>query len=279
LADIIEHIGTATVQHGKVSDRVYLMKAGDEEPATLLERIEQLARERVYTKIFAKTPGSFAPHFERAGYAAEARIPEFYDGREEAVFWGKYFGAARRKEDRRDEHEEVLHAALARQGQAKEVALPEGLHWRRGLEDDADQIAGVYRTVFESYPFPIHDPAYIRQTMHENFVYFAVFEGDKVVAVSSSEMDEKSANVEMTDFATLPAWRGKSLAVFLLQQMEKAMTSRGIRTAYTIARAVSHGMNITFARLGYEYGGRLINNTNICGRMESMNIWYKPLGR
>ena len=55
------------------------------------------------------------------------------------------------------------------------------------------------------------------------------------------------------------------------------MKSSGILNAYTIARAISPGMNITFARLGYHYGGRLVNNTQISGGLESMNIWYKSL--
>ena len=55
------------------------------------------------------------------------------------------------------------------------------------------------------------------------------------------------------------------------------MARRGMRTAYTIARAVSPGMNITFARLGYQFSGTLINNTQISGAIESMNIWHKPL--
>jgi hypothetical protein len=37
-------------------------------------------------------------------------------------------------------------------------------------------------------------------------------------------------------------------------------------------------MNITFARAGYRYAGTLVNNTQICGQLESMNVWYKPLG-
>jgi len=51
-----------------------------------------------------------------------------------------------------------------------------------------------------------------------------------------------------------------------------------MQRAYTIARALSAGMNVTFARAGYDYGGTLTNNTNICGQIESMNVWYKPLG-
>jgi hypothetical protein len=59
--------------------------------------------------------------------------------------------------------------------------------------------------------------------------------------------------------------------------MEQTVKMKGIKTAYTIARATSPGINITFARKEYRFGGRLINNTNISGRIESMNIWYKQM--
>jgi len=57
------------------------------------------------------------------------------------------------------------------------------------------------------------------------------------------------------------------------------MKARGIKTAYTIARAASPGMNITFGRAGYAFSGRLKNNTQIAGDLESMNVWHKPLWR
>jgi hypothetical protein len=59
--------------------------------------------------------------------------------------------------------------------------------------------------------------------------------------------------------------------------MEKHMIDNNIITSYTIARAKSPGMNITFARNGYEYSGTLINNTQISGKIESMNVWLKTL--
>ena len=98
-----------------------------------------------------------------------------------------------------------------------------------------------------------------------------------MVAASSSEMDVDGRNTEMTDFATLPEARGQGLAQHLLQIMERAMRKTGIQTAYTIARALSPGMNITFAKAGYRFGGTLINNTQISGQIESMNVWYKAL--
>jgi putative beta-lysine N-acetyltransferase len=81
----------------------------------------------------------------------------------------------------------------------------------------------------------------------------------------------------MTDFATLPEARGKGLAGVLLSEMEKNMQRERIATAYTIARARSFGMNVVFARAGYTFAGTLVNNTNIAGGLESMNVWYKQL--
>jgi putative beta-lysine N-acetyltransferase len=145
-----------------------------------------------------------------------------------------------------------------------------------GLEDTED-ISQIYKRVFKTYPFPIHNPAYIEETMNDNVVYFGIRDKGQLIAVSSCEMDMKSQNVEMTDFATLPEYRSQGLASSLLYEMENAMRQRGIMTAYTIARAVSHGMNITFAKHNYTFSGTLINNTDISGEIESMNVWYKAL--
>jgi len=34
-------------------------------------------------------------------------------------------------------------------------------------------------------------------------------------------------------------------------------------------------MNITFAKAGYRYAGTLVNNTDISGTIESMNVWWR----
>ena len=88
-------------------------------------------------------------------------------------------------------------------------------------------------------------------------------------------MEDK--NAEMTDFATLPDYRGNNLSLNLLREMEAEMRLRKMKTLYTIARSHSAGMNITFSKLDYSYSGTLINNTDIAGKIESMNIWYKNL--
>jgi putative beta-lysine N-acetyltransferase len=173
--------------------------------------------------------------------------------------------------------EHVMELAMGKKGLGIRHAMPEGSSIRICREDDVGAMADIYREVFPSYPFPVHDPAYLRETMQSHVLYFGVESNGRLLALSSAELDSHGKNAEMTDFATLPASLGRGFAANLLAAMEPEAARHGIRTLYTIARAVSPGMNITFARLGYEFGGRLINNTQISGSIESMNVWYKQL--
>jgi putative beta-lysine N-acetyltransferase len=142
---------------------------------------------------------------------------------------------------------------------------------------DTKEMAALYRQVFATYPFPIHDPEYLRKTMDNDVVYFGVWHDGMLVALSSCEIHSGISNAEMTDFAAMPDHRGQNLALHLLLCMETELKQRCIGVAYTIARAYSFGMNITFARAGYIFAGTLTNNTNIGGQIESMNVWYKPV--
>jgi putative beta-lysine N-acetyltransferase len=278
MGDVIARLGDSVIQHGPDSDRVYLMKLADTDGGAAAGALEAKARREGYGKVFAKVPERFREAFESAGYVVEATIPGYFRGEEDGHFMALYLDPDRRSDPRRETVDEVLQAARARTPKEKTPACAgEGYELRACTPDDAQEMAGVYREVFETYPFPIHDPDYIRQTMSESFVYFGVWSEEGLIALSSSEMDEEALAVEMTDFATLPPARGQGCGRALLDAMEAQMRRRGLVTAFTIARAVSAGMNIVFADLGYAYGGTLVNNTNISGSLESMNVWYKPL--
>lgn len=277
--DIVEPLDGAVIQHGLLSRRIHVMKLGGADVGALAPRLDALARERGYSKIFAKAPASARKAFASAGYRVEAVTPGLFGGAEDGVFLAKYPSPERAREPRPDTVAAVLEAA-----RGKEPVDPDGLELDAGFTlcaagpADAAEAAAVYRAVFETYPFPIHDPEYLRRTMDENIAYFGVRDGARLVSMASAEMDVTSLNVEMTDFATLPEYRGHGFALCLLHRMEEEMRRRGMKTFYTIARALSFGMNITFAKLGYAYAGTLVNNTNICGRLESMNVWHKPAG-
>lgn len=277
MSDMIEFIGSSVVQHGPVNDRVYLMKHHSDDSQYIVDRLDLMASAHGYSKIFAKVPRWGIDRFVAAGYETEASIPAFFPDGASVCFMGKYFNAARRTELKPQVVQEVLAASRTQGALRPLVPLPTGCSAQVAREEDADEMAEIYRTVFATYPFPIHDPGFLKSTMNGNTEYFCVRNGNKIIALSSSEMDLSSRSAEMTDFATLPEYRGQGLALNLLQLMEEAMFSRGIRSLFTIARAYSFGMNITFARDGYSFGGTLTNNTNISGSLESMNVWHKAL--
>lgn len=275
MTDELISLEGALVHHGPANDRVYLMKLADADPASVAAALDDLAEGKDYAKIVAKVPEPARADFTAAGYCCEATIPRpAADG--DIHFMAKYRTGERAEMQDPERVRQVLAAADAK---AAEPEAPEApLECRAATPADVEAMAEVYRQVFASYPFPIDDPDYLRQTMDEHVAYFGAWDEGRPVALASAEMDPAGGCVEMTDFATLPPYRGRGLATALLTRMEAAMRERGIETAYTIARAVSFGMNITFARCGYRFGGTLTNNTQIAGRLEDMNIWYKPLG-
>jgi beta-lysine N6-acetyltransferase len=278
MPDVMEKLGQSLIQHGADSDRIYLMKLDPSDMSTIIARMERLAKANDYGKLFCKVPDSAVAAFAQAGYREEARIPRFFDGHTDVAFMSRFRITERSQisDEQRVAIEQALEVAEQKRD-ASAVRLETDCHIRRLDENDMSQLAALYRAVFRSYPFPIFDEGYLRQTMATHIRYFGAFDSNRLAAASSAETDPEARNAEMTDFATDPDHRKKGLAVQLLRAMESDVKETGFATLYTIARAVSVGMNVTFARCGYQFGGTLINNTQISGNIESMNVWYKNL--
>ncbi len=276
-ADTLERFGNSLVQHGPLNKRAYLMHLDPQDEPHIVSRLESLARQRGYTKIFAKVPEAMAPRFTRAGFNTEAFVPGMFKGREAGVFLGRYFADWRKRPDNPQALSDVLETALAKAATTCRPNLPPGAAIARMKPEQAEDMAQVYAAVFDSYPFPIFDPDYLRQAMSKDVRYYGVMLHDRPVALASAEMDRSLAAAEMTDFATLPKYRGRKLAGALLEYMGREMRKAGLHSLYTIARAASYGMNITFARAGYAFGGTLPNNTYIAGGLESMHVWHLSL--
>ena len=273
--DVVATLGASTVQHGPTSNRIYVMRLAPADLPELLDDLVDLAEREGYTKIFAKVPASARNPFLDRGYVEEAKVPGLFRGREDGSLLSLFLDPARSRDSR--SFGEVLAAARAATANGCIRPLPPGALCSPASPEDAPALAALYRDVFATYPFPIHREEYILETMEHGVRYFCVRIGGVIASVSSAEMDPGEEHVEMTDFATRPECRGQGLSGHLLRCMEAAMRSAGMKTAYTIARATSFPMNLTFARAGYAYGGTLINNTGICGGVESMHVWYRPL--
>lgn len=276
--DKIEKIGKSLIQHGPNNDRVYLLKLHPEDVDTIIDTLYSLTILKRYSKIFVKAPEWALKTFLDNNYKIEASVPNFYNNSTKCYFLAQFFNAKRSFLSKKDKKEiEDIIALSSLYFNASDIKLPDGYHISTLQTKDVKALAKLYKSVFNVYPFPIFKEKYLLETMKGHTTYFGVFSGNKLVAASSAEMDIEGQNAEMTDFATDPEHIGNNLSFYLLQFMEQTIAASGIHMAYTIARAKSHGMNKTFGRSEYQFGGTLINNTNIGKSIESMNVWYKSL--
>ena len=276
-SDVVLHRGGSTIQHGHFNNRVYVMKLAPPDIHDIIRYADDLAHKEGYTKIFVKVPESSVEIFSSAGYITEATVPYFFHGKEPAVFMAKYLDPKRKDVQNEKLIADALSEAFGHTGERSEHTLPDGFSLMHAHAGDAEEIAALYHSIFKTYPFPISDPDFIRKSMQGNTRYFVIKKSHLLAAVASCEIDAENKNAEVTDFATSLLFNGRGFAGILLHAIETEIKKDGILLAYTIARAGFGPINAVFAGAGYQFAGLLPNNTNICGSMESMNIWYKNL--
>jgi len=272
MSDIIIKMDGCTVQQGPLNDRVYLMRSdkealNEELPLKLLA----LAEEEGRGKIVAKIPQRMKKTFLDAGYGVEARVREMF-GKDDGIF-ATFYLKEREHTVVDDAEMAILHECVK-----KEPTLnndTEGV--LEMTESDAADISALMSESFESYPFPITEEDYVQKNILSGVRYFGIREGDVLVAVGAAEIDRQNKCVEMTDMVTKKDFREGGLSGRILSGMQVAMKKDGCRTAYTIARAKSPGVNAVFSSQGYFYGGTLRANTNFNGNLENMNVWHKRL--
>ncbi len=274
--DYIEIIGHSIIQHGKFSNRIYLMKLDKRDYPDLLPKLDNLAIKCDYGKIIAKIPATAQPVSLREGYIQEAYIPKYHQEHEGVFFMSKYLDP--RRSQIASAELSKLASLLLEPDLNNENKLPENFEIKITENQHTQLMATIYQQVFKTYPFPITDASYLQKTMQEGLViYFGIWDKGTLVGLSSAELDVSNRNAEMTDFAILPAYRGQKLASLLLKRMAGEMRIRNTNTLYTIARLNSPGMIKAFVDNGYHYSGLLKNNTNISGQIESMCVFYKNI--
>jgi putative beta-lysine N-acetyltransferase len=277
MPDLIEKISHSIVQHGPINRRIYVMKLDERDVPSLLPSLAQLAREKGYEKIFVKTPGRHQNVFSQAGYKQEASIPCYFKDQDDAVFMATYFSTNRSRIKNRRDIREVLALAHKFESSGAHIHYDRFFQVQKCPPEDAHEMSRLFKAVYKTYPFPVFDPHYLIDSVNRHTTYFCIRQNNQIVALAAAEIDPVNRAAEMTDFATLAEYRRQGMADCLLKAMDAEMTQQGLQTAYSIARSLSAGMNITFAKNGYRFGGTLCNNTHIAGRIESMNIWYKHL--
>jgi putative beta-lysine N-acetyltransferase len=243
----------------------------------LIAALDEMSLEKGYRKIFAKIPALEWKAFKSADYVKEAVVPGFFKGKTDGYFIAKYFPAGRKDVPNVEKYSNIVRQTVdgsASRRHRSDRVMREVVICK---PSDAKEMSAFYRKVFKSYPFPIQNPKYLKRMMKEGVLYFCIRIEGRLAALAAAEVDLANQNAEMTDFATFPEWRGMGFAGLLLSFMDMRARELGLKTAYTIARAESPEMNFVFQNGGYIYAGLLTNNSQICGKIQSMTVWYKHL--
>lgn len=241
-----------------------------------IKRIIHFSSKEHFGKIICKCDYISFETFIEAGFILEGKIKGYFKG--EDGFYMSYFISSDRKICSSFSQKELLVKECL---EVKDTFIYTGSRSiyaiRDAVENDIQEMIRLFSTVFSTYPSPVYDEEYLRKTMQEKVLYKIAIHDGKIVGVASADMDKENLNAEITDCATYPDYRGRGILSDIFYALELELKNRGFITLYSLSRAINPGINIVLSKHNYEFTGRLINNCNICGTFEDMNIWVKNI--
>lgn len=242
----------------------------------IYKRVVEIAKTHALTKVFIKSREVDWQTFLSKGCMLEGIYKGYFNG-SDAYCMAMYDDLARRTSDYWLEEDQILQQVLSLPVKPDRPLVPSNMTMRLARLEDAEQLSQLYNHIFQTYPTPMNDAIYVAKTMREGTIYYLVETHDQLISAASAEINSVYANAEMTDCATLPAYRNQGLMRLLIHALEAELVARQITSAYSLSRALSFGMNAVFYQMGYGYYGRLTKNCDIYDKFEDMNLWAKSL--
>lgn len=245
---------------------------------SVLDQAEKIAEDQHADKLIIKGRNEHFTRLLERGYRFEASIDGYFLG-SDCLFFSKFLSDERMVSSHWTTEDGIIKNIYHLKEPSQTISPPKAYIMKKMDETDAAGLSELYKTVFQIYPTPLNDPDYIVHTMQEGTIYFGFVCDGQVVSAASAELNTFYKNAELTDCATLKEHRKHGLMKILLARLEQELIENGIYCAYSIARALSFGMNAVLYQLGYAYRGRLINNVFIYDKIENMNVWVKDLAK
>ncbi|MTI49780.1 putative beta-lysine N-acetyltransferase [Sporosalibacterium faouarense] len=242
----------------------------------MAQRIDFIAKENSFDKVFIKATSDDWEEFMAYGYILEGIFKYYYNG-EHGYCLSKFYTSSRRDSDTIEKENEIIEKLTNFKSNNDSVKLEKDYEIKIAKKEDIPKIVKLYDEVFKTYPIPLNNMNYVNTLMENDVLFMYIEHKGQIVSAASADMDTLHKNAEITDCATNNKHRGKGLMSIIINNLEKEMIKRDIVCLYSIARSVSFGMNKVFKKQGYSYTGRLINNCNICGKFEDMNLWVKKI--
>lgn len=256
--------------------RVKVLQYSGESIKGLVLNVRELAEANRFDKIIFMAKEDDWENFLSHGYMLEAIIRYYHNG-DKAYVMSKFRSLERATSSALMEETKLIEQLMEVPPQINYQEVPKGHEIRLATREDIPELAKLYDEVFETYPTPLEEVEYIEKIFEVSSLFMIVtFEG-KIVAAASGEFFSELGSAELTDCATHKEHRGKGLMTLIIRKLEEELIHRGYQCGFSMARAKSFGMNQVFYNLGYHFMGRLVNQCDIYGDYEDMNIWVKKL--
>lgn len=258
------------------NQRIRILSYRAERFDALILHVRWLAEANGFDKIIAMARHDDWQEFLRCGYLLEAVIRYYHRG-EDAYVVSKFRSQVRLTSANLMEEILAIERVTAEAAPRPARVLPPGYTLALARTEDIPELIALYQSIFETYPSPLIHESYLRTVFATESVFAVCRTQGRIVAAASAELHPESLAAELTDCATKSEARGVGLMTHLLQLLERELGRRAYVCAYTMARARSYGMNSVFHLMGYTFMGRLVNNCDIFGAYEDMNIWVRDL--
>lgn len=242
----------------------------------LIQRVRFLAEANNFDKIIFTPTERDWQIFLTHGYVLEAII-KYYNQGKNAYVMSKFRSQERLNSAPLMDEILLVEKLMSAPPKFETRPLEKEYNCRLAVKKDISELSKLYKEIFESYPCPLAHEEYLDTVFQKMNIFVVITYNEKIVSAASAELNPALKAAELTDCATLKSYRGLGLMSIILEKLQQELLSRDYICGYTMARARSFGMNMVFYNLGYEFMGRLINNCDIYGAYEDMNIWVRDL--
>lgn len=269
----LEHNKNYSFEIDNDNQRLIITSYSIAKPSHLLQDWITLTRSYNLSKIWLWCYTSDVEKFLKCGFQREGML-EQNEPHKCTVSLAYFVKPERGKSQYLAEENFLLAKVTATKGTVN-LDLPSSLSLKLLEPEDCKQISSLLGRVFSTYPTPVTEPSYLQKLMHDGCLFAGIYQEHELISMAAAYPDVKTCRCEITDCATLSSFRGLSLVEKIISFLEQQVQVKNDYTLFSLARARSFGMNRVFHKLKYSYQGRLINNCNIAGGYEDMNLWVK----
>ncbi len=274
----IETIDGALVYHGNMHNRIYFTEADNVDLGILVPKMKALAKQKKYEKILSRAPESSRGVLQSNGFMVEAKIPGLYNGTIDGYFLADYVKKERNINDEKSRKTiasvKTIALAANKPQTDSHFDVPLNTEIKRLTSADFPMLEDLHKMAYKYHPNQIKDVAHFSMLNELNHQFYGLFENGELLVSAILDVHETESNIEIVDFVTHPDYRGQNLSYFLVQDIKEQMKTSGCKTIYSMVRATSYGLNITYSKHSFILAGTLTNNCVVRNTMESMNIWY-----